>query len=288
MPRLKCKPQNAFIGKNAKNKSEIGILEKKLIDQQNTIEGAKTVLIEKQQELDSLKSQLKDISRQIDNNRRKLCHKREKLQGITEIVSNVSATISSKQKLNKNVFAISKLTAAKRKLNPSNENLPKKAKCVRQNETYEVCKTIHGGTETNTKPTVDGILDTLTSKVKADELSEKVLNSKPALVKKLSKTCVNKWSKDYYISKENTLRSLNIYYSKNVMGKRKYQSMRKANQKAFFQGSKITNVVSYQNLSKEINSIEIGELISISPSLTYDLENSGSLVVCTENVVTAF
>ena len=131
MPRLKCKPQNAFVGKNAKNKSEIGILEKKLIDQQNTIEGAKTVLIEKQQELDSLKNQLKDISRQIDNNRRKLCHKCEKLQGITEIVSNVSATISSKQKLNKNVFAISKLTAAKRKLNPSNENLPKKAKCVR-------------------------------------------------------------------------------------------------------------------------------------------------------------
>ena len=100
MLRWKCKPQNSFIGKNAKNKSEIGILEKKLIDQQNTIEGAKTVLIEKQQELDSLKNQLKDISRQIDNNCRKLCHKREKLQGITEIVSNVSATISSKQKQN--------------------------------------------------------------------------------------------------------------------------------------------------------------------------------------------
>ena len=52
------------------------------------------------------------------------------------------------------------------------------------------------------------------------------------------------------------------------MGKRKYISLRKANSQAVFNRGRIPNVVPYSKLSNKINSIDVGELIPISPSLT--------------------
>ena len=274
MPKIKRKPQNSFIGENAKNKKEITSLQDRLYNQLEVIETAKNELAMKGKELNELKSQLSELSRQIDNSRRKLSHKKCKLKRLSEETNTVTNACSLQQSCrNKNVFTVSNLTAAKRRLNPSHDNLPHKAKCVRRNETFSVCSLIHGGGKGNELPSITGILDTLTSKVKSDDLSAKILKAKPAFVKKMSKKCVDSWSKDYYLSNENILRSLNIYYSKNVMGKRKYLCMRRANCRASFKKSKVPNVVSYQNLSKCFNEIDIGELIGIVPSLSYDLED---------------
>ena len=243
MPKIKRKPQNSFIGENAKNKKEITSLQDRLDNQLEVIETAKNELAMKGKELNELKSQLSELSRHIDNSRRKLSHKKSKLKRLSEETNTVTNACSLQQSCrNKNVFTVSNLTAAKRRLNPSHDNLPHKAKCVRQNETFSVCSLIHGGGKGNELPSITGILDTLTSKVKSDDLSAKILKAKPAFVKRMSKKCVDSWSKDYYLSNENILRSLNIYYSKNVMGKRKYLCMRRANCRASFKKSKIPNV----------------------------------------------
>lgn len=59
------------------------------------------------------------------------------------------------------------------------------------------------------------------------------------------------------------LRSLNSYYSHNVLGKRKYLPLRKASTQATFENSKITDLVSHKLLAKEIENINIGKLHDI-------------------------
>ena len=85
------------------------------------------------------------------------------------------------------------------------------------------------------------------------------------------------WSKDYYLSKENKLRSLNSYYCHNVLGKRKYLSLRKANKQGTLENSKLPNFVSYNVLSKEIGSIDIGKLCEINEHLGIKQEKVGLL-----------
>ena len=148
-----------------------------------------------------------------------------------------------------------------------------KAKVTRFNETMESSKLIHGATDSNPDPAVAGMLNTLTSKVKSKNLSEKILLSKPSLVKELNSTIMNKWSKDKYNSDENKLRSLNVYYSHKVMGKRKYINLRKANKASSSRKSRIPNYIPYNELSTLVNSIDIGTVKDV-----YDLspENSDS------------
>ena len=105
------------------------------------------------------------------------------------------------------------------------------------------------------------MLDTMASNFKAKELSSKILASKKSLVTEIKSVAVKSWSKDYSNSTENTLRSLNVYYSHNVMGKRKYiyviNNIRKANNASSYLGVKVPNYIPYRNLSDGINSVDI-------------------------------
>ena len=58
---------------------------------------------------------------------------------------------------------------------------------------------------------------------------------------------------------------MNAYYSHNVLGKKKYLSLRKANREFTFENMQIANFISHKKLSKQINNVDIGELIDISP-----------------------
>merc|ERR1712003_47845 len=99
---------------------------------------------------------------------------------------------------------------------------------MRRKETWEVCHAIHGGSDANNNPTVIGMFDALVVKQKVDE-SVNMAMQVPSLRKRLTKELVYNERKLFYKSKENKLRSLNVYYSHNVMGKRKYIALRKAN-----------------------------------------------------------
>ena len=130
-----------------------------------------------------------------------------------------------------------------------------------------VCSLIHGN-----KEATYGILDTLTSKVKSKDLVESVLDAKPSFVNELESKVMAQSEKNYYVSNDNLLRSLNVYYSHSVMGKSKYQSIKKANK-----NKNIPNFVPYKKLANYINSIDIGEVRSVHADFGQDLplEESG-------------
>ena len=174
---------------------------------------------------------------------------------------------------NKNINSIPSITVPsnlkkRRVKNPTSDQLNLKSKRRRCAETIQVCQAIHGGSKHNIEPAIDGMLQTLTSKCKSDVLACKILSSKQSLCTSLKKRCNERSNKEFYKSKKNIIRSLSVYYSQNVMGKRKYISVRKSNK-----APGIINFVSYKTLADHINQIDIGEVRSIDPDYTEGVED---------------
>ena len=166
------------------------------------------------------------------------------------------------------VIAISSSVRKRRLKNPTNNCILPKTKQRRCTETFDLCAIIHGGNKENVEPVINGMSDTLTSKCKSDQLASKILGAKTSLVNSIEKQCSKKAQIGYYNSEENLHRSMNVYYSQNVMGKRKYISVRKANK-----CPDTVNFVPYKKLVDKVNSIDIGDVRSIQPIFTEDLEH---------------
>ena len=112
--------------------------------------------------------------------------------------------------------------------NPTgDESLSERAQ-KKRSDTFEVCAAIHGGSRENVAPVVNGVVDLLTKKFKLSIVAAQLLNDLK-LRNTLEDNISDKIRKVFYVSKENELHSLNTYYSCDVMGKRRYISMRKAN-----------------------------------------------------------
>ena len=62
---------------------------------------------------------------------------------------------------------------------------------------------------------------------------------------------------------KNKLRSLNTYYSHDVLGKSKYLNLRKVNKKPKFQGHSVPNYISYKQSAQVINTIDIGTVKNV-------------------------
>ena len=191
--------------------------------------------------------------------------KKERIDSLTNESNNLSdPTINLN---NKRVIPLISEKAAKQRLkNPTTDVISLKAKQRRRNETFNACSTIHGASKENNNPTLDGIVDTVSAKFKSDELACKLLSSKPSVVNALTHRVTSRFRNDYYKSEKNILRSLNIYYSYNVMGKRKYLNIRKSHK-----SPDIPNFVPYKQLSQRIRDIDIGQVNDINPVLTLDL-----------------
>ena len=125
--------------------------------------------------------------------------------------------------------------------------------------------------DNNLDPVIEGMLDTLPAKVKSEKLADKILGGKTALANAVVRKNEDNFCSKYYKSDQNKLRSLNIYYSQNVLGKRKYISIRKANKV-----KNIPNFTPYSDLSKVIRQIDIGVVSSIKPILTQGMEDDES------------
>lgn len=119
------------------------------------------------------------------------------------------------------------------------------------------------------------MLDTLAAKVKHKLLAKQLIQTKKSLTDALMKTSKKTHTDKLY---DNMSRSLNVYYSHNVMGKRKYIALRRANR---IKG--VTNFVQYPVLSNYIRSIYIGaihdttELIDDVTELDLDDDISGMI-----------
>ena len=65
--------------------------------------------------------------------------------------------------------------------------------------------------------------------------------------------------------------SLNTYYFHDVLGKKKYLNLRKANKQAKFEGNSVSNFLPYTQFAREINKIDISILNNLSsPCSDYD------------------
>lgn len=73
---------------------------------------------------------------------------------------------------------ITKSKGLKRKANPTTNFLANKAKSVRRTETFLSCSNIYGTTIKNPTPAVIGMVDTLISRCRSDELAKHILNAK--------------------------------------------------------------------------------------------------------------
>ena len=73
------------------------------------------------------------------------------------------------------------------------------------------------------------MLETVGRKFSSTDVVTELNNGKNAITQRLSRNFINSWHNNFYESNENRIRSLNVYYSHNVMGKQKYKAIRKAN-----------------------------------------------------------
>ena len=130
----------------------------------------------------------------------------------------VSHQSRSPNRKGKTAFQISK-----RKLNRTTKSSSYRSKIVRWKEAFDACSVIHGGLSLRADPVTEGMVDALNSKFRTKQVSNVILSSKSKLPNSLKSEFGINWLKSFNKSEENELRSLNAYYSHNVLGKRKYE-----------------------------------------------------------------
>ena len=209
---------------------------------------------------DEVKTELDLQKRKLDAACHRLHYKKQKVEHLS------TALGIKKNNIPQNSIRVSKKLRDSRLKSPTSESTKLRSKVRRRSETFQACEVIYGGTPENMEPTTNGMIDTLTARCTGKYLAYKLLQAKPSFVKELTESCIRKHS-DFYKSEQNILRSLNVYYSSNVMGKRKYLNVRKANK-----ARNIINFVTYKKLAEYINSIDIGVVKDVSPELTTDSE----------------
>ena len=102
--------------------------------------------------------------------------------------------------------------------------LSAQAAARRRTETFDVASEIHGATPENPLPASAGLLDTVEMKCPQEVLIKFVSTSKK-FKNKVFSVIFKTASENFERSEANKLRSIAVYYSKGVMGKRKYRSI---------------------------------------------------------------
>ena len=125
-------------------------------------------------------------------------------------------------------ISINPVLAKRRRKSPSTGELNNKSKQTGRKETAFSCSAIYGGTVNNKLPVINGLFDSLTCILKFDEFAVKALNLKAGITSSIKKKCADKNKTDYFRSQENLLRSMNVNYSHNVIGKRNIKRASKA------------------------------------------------------------
>ena len=254
------KKRNSYLGQFSENVKVLNGMEKKIQGQLLNIkqkEESYQNLINYETSLDlmsTLKHNKEQIDKSIEKEQQKLIYRERRLSELKEKNAALNLkNITKSNRLFNNAFSISSTKRNKRKLNPSSADTPHMAKVVRRSETLHACNAIHGGNVENITPTVTGMLDTLSSKCKSKVLADAILNGKQCVVQNIEQKVISSWSCNYYDSIENLHRSLNLFYSQDIMGKRKYLNTRKCNE-----DKQLPNYVPYKKLANFISSIDIG------------------------------
>lgn len=108
-----------------------------------------------------------------------------------------------------------------RKRKETGESLKVTTRRKRRRETLAAAKDIHGGH----KGAIDGLVDTVDKLLKAEDIIDAAEKNKCGTLKsKVIPKLYKKSSKEFETSSNNMLRSIAVYYTNGVMGKKKYRS----------------------------------------------------------------
>ena len=161
----------------------------------------------------------------------------------------------------------------------------------RRAETFEVSLKIHGGKTKDSKPAAAGLVNVLETKFSRKTLSS-LISRKRKLCTQVFPDIYNKELDAFEGSQENTLCSIATYFSKGVMGKRKYRATYKAlsMKKSHLKGSKLERIkvmgckvprlLPYNKLIDQVNSIDIGKTVDIREEFCKGLEDCEKVSGC--------
>ena len=161
----------------------------------------------------------------------------------------------------------------------------------RRSETLHSAMAIHGASQAMSTATAEGLADALNTKFPKQTLVN-VVSRKRKLCDQVFPAIYSKECKNYEVSNDNMVRSVNIYYAKGVMGKRKYRSVYKSltMKKSKQAGKKferikvmscpIPRLVSYNKLTKFISTIDMGYVGSVRETFCSDLEEEQKVNGC--------
>jgi len=160
----------------------------------------------------------------------------------------------------------------------------------RRGETFETALRIHGGSSTNIMPAVSGLVDTLTTKCSLGDLV-KVISRKRKLCDQVFPQIYNNKVKEFEESEANLLRSTSTYFTRGVMGKRKYRalyrvlSMKKSKRKGKhlerikIMSCKVAKLLPYK-LMEHVKSIDIGKIGNVREDFCYDMDECDKVKGC--------
>ena len=236
--------------------------------------------LKKEKELEKLNNIIEDRKsiHALNEKSKRLIAKYQTLSNLVDGYKSANKTIiikSFKDKstqisplLESNAWAITNLVADERATEPTSNTLAKRSKERRQSETLTVSSIIHGANKTDLSPAIRGMWDTITSSSNSEQVAILVEQSKESTKNAIHDSLHKKWLLDIEQSKDNIIRSVNLYYSHDVMGKRKYVAIRKETANAKHKGRRLPNFVTYDTLMKYIKSVDIGTLYDVKEVLS--------------------
>ena len=208
-------------------------MERKKFEQEESLQDKKKELELKQKEYNQFGNNIKYQSNKISIKRKKLQHQAKLLESFDASTMLCQSSIADRKR--KIAFQLSTCVLKIRKLNPKTKSSYYRSKIVCQKETFDACSVIHGGSPRRPDPVIEGMIDTLNSKFRTKQVSSVILNSNSKFLNSLKSEVGMNSLKYFNKSEENKLRSLNIYYYHDVLGKRKYLNLRKTNTQGKFQ-----------------------------------------------------
>jgi hypothetical protein len=227
----------------------------------------KTKKVDLEKEYVRLKNQLEKVESECAKLQANVRNKQRTLQRRMVAAGELDLRLCSKYD-GKTAFIITSSKAKKRKVAPTSPELNEKRRILRRGESFDAELKIHGGSNADKSPALDGMIDTITAKFPITQVANKILSEDCKVNTRVRSISIAEHNDKMYKSEANVLRSINSYFSHKVMGKVAYQELRRANT-----GFGV-NYIPYKDLMVAINNIDNNSesIQSIHPTLTDGVE----------------
>ena len=160
----------------------------------------------------------------------------------------------------------------------------------RRRETFAAAQKIHGGNAGSSLPGAIGLLDTALNKCNQGLLVD-VLSANKKFNKQVMPAVYKRNLSRYELSEENMLRSISVYYSGGIAGKKKYRKIyrdscykasanHKGRKRLSINECPIPRLVPYHKLQSFVRSIPVGNIYSVADTLCNDLDENEKVSGC--------